>query len=257
MSWDRDLWIDVFYNIRKYEQEGIPLETRWNTAVQGDNFAGWWVDPKSKEFGPEGKYYQHDIAEAKKLLTAAGFPNGLDADSYHITTAENGVDFPRQVETLLGMAQDSGFRIKISPVSFANEYQRIRDAKGNFEGMSARLSAVVGYLDVGDKLYHIWNSKGALFTGFDPDGRGTFAGDAKMDELTTAIREEFDFKKRTALALELQRLNARKQYTINSPGGAATLSIAWPVLRNREVHRVDGPMNYYTWLDETQPPLNK
>jgi peptide/nickel transport system substrate-binding protein len=171
MSWDRDLWIDVFYNIQKYEQEGIPLETRWNSAVQGDNFAGWWVDPKSKEFGPDAKYYQHDIAEAKKLLTAAGFPNGLDADSYHITTAENGVDFPRQVETLLGMAQDAGLRIKISPVAFANEYQRIRDAKGNFEGMSARLSAVVGYLDVGDKLYHIWNSKGALFTGFDPDGR--------------------------------------------------------------------------------------
>ena len=107
------------------------------------------MDPKSKEFGSDGKYYQHDVAEAKKLLGAAGFPNGLDTDSYHITTAENGVDFPRQVETLIGMSQEAGLRIKIAPVAFANEYQRVRDAKGNFEGMSARLSAVVGYLDVG------------------------------------------------------------------------------------------------------------
>ena len=257
MAWDRDLWIDTFYNIEKFKAAGIPLDTRWNSAVQADNFEGWWVDPKGKDLGADAKFYKHDIAEAKKLVAAAGFANGVDVESFHITTAENGVDFPKWVEVLNGMAADAGIRVKTVPVAFATEYQRVRDARGNFEGMSQRLSAVIGFLDVAEKLYHIFNSKGSLFTGFDPDGKGTFAGDPQMDDLTTKMRSEFDFKKRTAYALDLQKLAARKQYTINSPGGAPSLSLAWPVLQNRGVFRVDGPQFYYNWLDQTQAPLKK
>jgi peptide/nickel transport system substrate-binding protein len=84
LSIDRDLVIDVFDNVDKLKKEGLPLETRWNSALP----AGWdgaWLDPKAKEFGPNAKYYAFDVAEAKKLLAAAGYANGFDFD-FHYTS---------------------------------------------------------------------------------------------------------------------------------------------------------------------------
>ena len=100
----------------------------------GDNFAGWWLDPKGKDFGANAKYFKHDIAEAKKLLAAAGFANGVDVESCHITTAENGADFPKQVEVLDGMALRGRLRVEDDTVAFATEYQRVPRRQGQLRG---------------------------------------------------------------------------------------------------------------------------
>ena len=34
-SWNRDEWIEVFYNVSAFEKAGIPIETRWNTCMVG------------------------------------------------------------------------------------------------------------------------------------------------------------------------------------------------------------------------------
>jgi len=65
MSYDRDLWLDVFMNVSKFKAEGLPVETRWATHLN-PGFIGWWLDPKSKDFGPNARYYQHDVAEADR-----------------------------------------------------------------------------------------------------------------------------------------------------------------------------------------------
>ena len=78
MSWDRDLCIDAFYNVDEFEAEGLPVETRWNTDCRATG-TGWWLDPQGKDFGPNAKYFKHNVAEAKKLLAAAGFANGFDS----------------------------------------------------------------------------------------------------------------------------------------------------------------------------------
>ncbi len=89
-SWDRDLFIDVFFATDKLEAVGIPDNRRWNTAIPCGGpgsymfFPGMWLDPQSSDFGENAKYFtlgsrerQH-LAEAKKLISAAGFPNGID-----------------------------------------------------------------------------------------------------------------------------------------------------------------------------------
>src|SRR5439155_4963284 len=90
MSWDRDLYLDTFFNVSRFRDQGLPVQTRWNTALVA-TYEGWWLDPKGKDFGPNAKFFQHDVGEAKKLLAAAGYPNGIqDVNSNYVTGPELG-----------------------------------------------------------------------------------------------------------------------------------------------------------------------
>ena len=60
----------------------------WNTALNASQ-EGWWLDPKDAKFGPNAKYFQHNPAEAKKLLAAAGYANGFE-----IPSTMAGIEYP-------------------------------------------------------------------------------------------------------------------------------------------------------------------
>ena len=81
MTWDRDQYIDVMFNVKGFTDNGIPVRTSWSTSVQNNYFASWYLNPQGKDFGPNAKYFKRDVAEAKKLVAAAGFPNGLEVVS--------------------------------------------------------------------------------------------------------------------------------------------------------------------------------
>jgi peptide/nickel transport system substrate-binding protein len=133
MAWDRDLFMDTFFNIPAFAGQGLPITTRWNTALSGVN-EGWWLDPKGKDFGPNSQYFQHNVAEAKKLMAAAGYPNGIqDLISNYVAGPElPGAD---QDQALDGMVNDIGMRVKAHPVDYAKDYIPIyRDGHGQFEG---------------------------------------------------------------------------------------------------------------------------
>ena len=53
MAWDRDLAIDIFSNISNFRAQGLPVDTRWNTHLAASE-EGFWLDPKTKDFGPNG-----------------------------------------------------------------------------------------------------------------------------------------------------------------------------------------------------------
>jgi ABC-type transport system substrate-binding protein len=255
MAIDRDLFIDVFYNVSKFEAEGIPMQTRWNTALRANEFEGWWLDPKGSDFGPNARNLMFDPNEAKKLVEAVGFPNGFDID-LHATAA-----LTEQNSSVVGMVGEVGMRLReqiYDTVTFNNTFVQKR---GDFSGMRFGPKAAGGFTDIGEKLYAEYNSRGtpSMFDGFDPDGKGTFAGDPQMDDLTAKMRTEFETKKRQDLAHELQRYAARRLYGMYFPGGAAGLSLGWPVVRNRNVHKLwlYGAPFLYDWLDGTRAPLSK
>src|SRR5690606_16708842 len=78
LSIDTDLYLDAFANVSKFADEGLPVDTKWNSAMLPSDYAGWYLDPQSDDFGENAKFYAYDLTEAKALLSAAGFPNGLD-----------------------------------------------------------------------------------------------------------------------------------------------------------------------------------
>src|SRR6185436_10334484 len=119
MSTDRDQYLDVIYNVSDFEKNGYPIKTRWNTSLEAV-WTGFWLDPKEKEFGENAKYYHHNIAESKKLLAAAGYPNGLDVVATYpaqIYTATH----VKSAEILIGMALEAGFRITSKIANDFNE----------------------------------------------------------------------------------------------------------------------------------------
>src|SRR6266849_7832350 len=73
MLLDRDLLIDVFYNVSKFEKAGLPMDARWHSHF-GAGEPPYWIDPKpqNSKLGEGAAYFKYNVAEAKKQMQAAG-----------------------------------------------------------------------------------------------------------------------------------------------------------------------------------------
>ncbi len=259
MSWDRDAWIDTFYNVSKFATQGLPVQSYWHSAVHA-GVGSFWLDPKGKDFGPNAKYYKQDVAEAKKLLAAAGYQNGFDVLSSYIPGTQLGADFQRQVSVLDDFARNAGIRPKVHEIDYNTEYIPIyRDGNGKFEGWSYRTgntsaAEVTQYL-----TWRFHSTKGGPgFFGFDVNGKGDGSGDPAVDDMITKAAGEIDTEKRKALVFDIQRYLAQKQYGVIDPGVADNFLMTWPVIKNFQVEQLGRlPPSVHWWLDDTQAPLKK
>ena len=257
MSYDRDLYIDTFGNVPAFRNAGLPVETYWNSSI-GVGAGPWLLDPRSKDFGPNAKYFQYNVAEAKKLLAAAGYANGIEVLSNYISGPELGSDWQKTIQVTEAMAAEVGFRPKANLIDYQKEYGPvIRDGKGRFDGWGYTSSGPSGDDAV---TYYSWrfHKTGQVFLGHDAAGRGDGAGDPQVDGPIEAARREFDTNKRMAIIHDLQRYLAKAQYCVPIPGFADSYALAWPAVGNFFVW--DGDKrgdNYSWWIDDTQAPLKR
>ncbi len=265
MSIDRDTWIDAQYNTQSFESQGLPVSRRWNTTLEAtEDVLGWWLDPKGKDFGPNAKYYEHNIAEAKKLLAAAGYTGeGPEIQSNHLTTSENGTDYVKLIEVWEGMAAEAGFRYKKNIITYSDFLRNYRDTNGRWFGVTYKRGPPAPSSDATAKLTYEFSVKGGVgFQGFDVAGKGDGSGDPYIETALSKARGDFDTEARRKVVQDLQRYLAEQQYTIRWPGGATAFELAWPALKNYRVYRPGSQQENMVatttwWLDETQPPLNK
>jgi peptide/nickel transport system substrate-binding protein len=259
---DRDLYITTFANVDRFADEGLEAQMAWNSAMRPSDYAGWYLDPQGSDFGENAAFYQFDLAESKALLSAAGYPDGLDIVSQEAAGTNYGLSYPVQVEAIHGMAQAAGFRIDrkqhVAPAPWNAEF---RDSRGFFEGIAFRLTPVPP--EPRDGLFAVYNKNGSLNYGFDPDGAGVesldgpFVGDSFVDDLTAKIRQEFDRAAAVDMAHELQRYLGKKQYFSRALGSATSFDVAWPAVRNFAVFEglAWGFLWKEYWIDKTQAPL--
>lgn len=267
-SWDRDLFIDVHFATDVLDANGIPQNRRWNTAIPCGGpgsymyFPGMWLDPQSSEFGENAKYItlgsrDADLAEAKKLLSAAGFPDGIDFTHYQYPL---GFGQQRAQDVIEGMMMEAGLRVTKQEQIMIPEIFGIIFGRGNFDFM---LNSVdFGGPDVGNYLLAHFHPGGNLFGGWNPDDTGVpdasgGPGDPFLNETTERVLASFDKEERVELVHEFQRYMAKLFYYHRHPGGATTLSLAWPKVQNWQVFRAGGLSAFYTYefLDPSQPPL--
>jgi ABC-type transport system substrate-binding protein len=267
MGYDRDLWIDVWNNAPKFEAEGLPIERRWFSSLNSisESYDGWRLEPRdAKAFGPNAKYFQHNVAEAKKLLAAAGFPNGFEVVATGPKGTDYGVDFPKQMEVRQGMQAEIGIKFQNNLIEYQTEFiPRYRDVNGNFEGVAYRSGPPPTSSDpVGVLTFWYYSKAGTSFLGFDGAGKGDGSGDPQVDAEIKKAQQEFDTAKRKTITQDLDRYLAQKMYVLQGLGGASSFTLAWAAVQNFEAFKganqnTNRVQNMNWWLDDTKAPLKK
>ena len=259
MAYDRDLYLDTFHNVSNFAAQGLPVETRWNSHVVA-TYEDEWLNPQSKDFGPNAKFFELDIAEAKRLLAAAGYPNGLQ----NIKASQvAGPELPsaKHAEVINGFLLEIGVTSQVNPIDYTKEYQTTyRNGQGQFEGYLYGTDQGGGAGDVVSTLANNYWSKGrtAAYRGFSASGKNDQSGDPQVDAMIERARIERDPERLRGTLNELQRYLAKAVYLIQPPGMAAGFTMAWPALRNFRVFRVSSQYQTYgLWVDDTLPPFKK
>jgi len=254
MMIDRDLWIETFYNTANYKKEGYPFTVRYHTHISS-GWEGLWVDPQSKDMGEGAANFQYNVAEAKKLLSAAGFTSPIETEMRWISTGQYGTTFPKNAEVFKGMLEDSGmFKLKVINPDYATEYlPNIYFGQGNFKGIA--VGATTEYPEVDQWLNSYFHSSGArqkvAFQGKD-------LIDAKSNQMIEAQRKELDATKRAQIIKDWQKYTATTMPMIPYPGQANTFSATWPWVGNLGVFRAwdaesgREAVQTKTWFDKSK-----
>lgn len=252
MSLDRDLFAEIWYNVPNFTSQGLPVDTAWSTAVPASEYTGWWLDPQGEAFGENAVYYRHDVAEAKLLMAAAGFPDGVDYISTR-AAGNYGPTYDQQIDITEGMASDAGFRPVSNPVNYQTELiPNYQNVGGAFEGVAWMLRPQSSSDPIDKLAEYFFSGSGANFLGFDPDGAGDQSGDPVIDDLIQQSRIETDPEARLSIMHALQRHAAGEMYLIRELGGATSFELAWPQLKNflffRGARRSEEV--HYFWLEQ-------
>jgi ABC-type transport system substrate-binding protein len=257
MTWDRDAFLDTFYNVSKLTSAGFPVETAWESGLQCNHWTGWFLEPRSKDFGPNSKYFKLDVAEAKKLLGAAGHnQQPLEVDLHHPdpgTGVPAGAVWSRYDEVIIGMVENSGlFKLNRRTYNFLQEFfPRFQQGRGQFTGVGHYIASQ--QRDPTIYLYAFYHSSGGQY----------IAGDQKMDDLINTSLREFDNEKRRMLTWDIQRYEGEKQF-FPRIGGATGINSVWPAVRNANVFRggmgrgiLAGSSSTGIFLDPEKAPLKR
>ena len=258
MAHDRETYIDVFSNVSKFVDEGLPVETYWFTATGAA--PGWRIDPRDSEFGENAKYFQYNVEEARKLMDAAGYGDGLDIIANYIQGTElntNGRPYHQQIEVRIQMLSDIGVTATPNLLDYTQQYvpQYITKA-GAFDGILFRIGVAASNDPVVWAEWRYKTKAGDGWIGFDAAGTGDGSGDPEVDDLINKARRERDIEARKALIGDLQRYLGGKQYAVIEPGVADTFDLSWPALANHRVYNGDRRTHAATWwIDETKAPF--
>ena len=261
-SYDRETWIETIENAKRFEEVGIPVERSWFGAFPGIGhaFDGFRLDPRdAKSFGTGASEFTYDIAEAKKLLAAAGFASGLDLVSTSPSTgAGSGIT---TIDARQNMNGEAGLKFRDNVIAYETEFiPKYRDSLADFEGIAYKTGVTISGDPVDRMCQVYWSKSGAQFYGFDVNGKGDASGDPFVDDTLVKARREMDANKVKTLLNDLQRYLAPKAYVLHGVGGATSFSMAWPAIGNYLVWQGGSGTSVRAqstrwWLDDSQAPL--
>jgi len=267
---DREALVEVISNRSKFVAEGLEIPVRYHTVV-GAGWEGYWIDPQDdKEFGPNAKYLRFDPAEAKKLMDAAGFKNGIDTTFFYSLGAQYGAEYTQVAELFPGLIAGGGIRSKSDGRDYQTDWlpniywgylskEFSEGTKKGFNGFMYGLER--GYPTVPTQLAATLHKDGERFHGLTPDGRNAHLGDPKLNDLIDKVKVEFELEKQQDMVKEAIRYVAQKAYNVPATYARLAFDLVWPVIGNYGAYRTYNSANFfaenrlYWWIDDSKPPL--
>ena len=219
-----------------------------------------WLDPLSDQLGEGSKYFKYNPSEAKALLKAAGYEDGIEAVA-QVSSRRHGNGEDSEIVTQ--MLSEIGVKTGIETV----DYQTVFLPKmwvvapgetiGDFDGFSFGAS-FGGAQHIATNIYTLQHSKGAITA-----SRRWDDGQDKVDSLIEKMLTEFDQNRLTSLVHEFQMEQAKYMSGVPVSSPAMSYRAAWPWVRNYQVFYTSAGGSYdalggrippylYTWIDESK-----
>jgi len=175
-----------------------------------------WALPVS-ELGEGARYYRHDPAEARRLLAAAGYPNGFPVSVCFSTYGSTVLVDTAQL--VLKDLKAVGIDAKLDQKEYGAYQATCR--MGKFESMV--FGPLTPFLEPDSFLF------GQYYTG-EPRNR-SHVNDPALDDLLVRQRRALDAKARHEIINQIERHLARQQYYVSAPSGTY-VSVWDPALKN-------------------------
>lgn len=242
MALDRDAILDLAYNIKKLRDGGLNVEAPWNNVIPAGH-TRFWLDPKSSDHGETGRFFRYDPAEAKKLLAAAGFPNGFEA-KYQYSVNVYGATHNLAAEASAEFLNRVGIKTTIEAQDYNAKYYT-QTYRGQFDGIA--FGPETSFPEAGS--YPLRQ--------FTPNPLNkSRTNDPLLQKLALDQQRELNEAKRRDIFREIQRVHAGQMYLVpSSYGGGVTWTGDQAWLKNSKDFRT--PVTYanageqfpYWWKD--------
>jgi ABC-type transport system substrate-binding protein len=206
-------------NKKQFEAAGIPVEVQPSTHVP-INLA-YWLNPEAGELGKLSENYLYNVAEAKKLMAAAGYSSAVDAQYYVLPDAAGKVEEEEQL-AIDSLVASGTFKLDIvrSPNTVAHRNCR---SLGQCDGFVSSGSG--DDYDADRVLYRDYHSQG------NTGGEQAYPH-PRIDRVAEAQRREFDVQKRIELIKEFQHLAAEIMPIVPFVHQYTTFRFRWPYVHN-------------------------
>jgi peptide/nickel transport system substrate-binding protein len=163
-----------------------------------------WALPIA-ELGEGARYYRHDPAEARRLLAAAGYPNGLPVSVCFATYGSTQLTDTMQL--LLKDLKSVGIGATLDQKEYGAYQATCR--LGKFDSMV--FGPLTPFLEPDSFLF------GQYYSG-EPRNR-SHVSDPALDDLLVRQRRAADLKSRREVIHQIERHLAKQQYYVQAPSG--------------------------------------
>lgn len=220
-------------NADAFRQAGVEVEIQPMTHASRD--PSYWLDPTKGELGADGDNYKFDLAAAKQMVSAAGFPDGIDIPMYMLLGSRNDeqnlpLDFFKKATGVLNIEEHW---LQMQPF-----YDQVQQT-GNFKGFQPYTPAQSSFGAAQfDKI---------LRENYHTNGKAPSYPTPELDALIMKQLQESDAERRSAIYKDIQRYLAKNFNAVPSvwPFGGFSFQWLW-------VHNSAQQINKH-WLDADTP----
>jgi peptide/nickel transport system substrate-binding protein len=234
VEWEYLLWPFVFWKLDKPPFSDVRVRQAVSMAINRDNLINsiyggrgnwnnavpwalseWWLDPRDSAMGPNARYFQYDLTEARQLLTAAGYGNGFEAEL--ISTAGYGDVFVQAVELVQQDLHALGVHATVKMQDYADYVSST--FQGKFDGGNRLAFGLISppaepYIHLFN-LYHAHGSRNSA--GVD---------DPALTSMIEQLPGTLDVDQRKARIFDIQRYLAEQVYYVPHATGMFSAALS-------------------------------